>query len=75
MNKEGFIATTKSLDLINTNNLSMMVILEAMTIFLNDSNGMYMALIDGNHLSQLFDTMDHHIKVVGGKLFMYSLTN
>ena len=67
MNKDLFVATTKALDLINTDKFSMMVILEAMKCFLNYSNRLYMALIDGNRLNRLFDTMDQLIKVVGGK--------
>ena len=67
MNKDLFVATTKALDLINTDKFSMMVILEAMKCFLNYSNRLYMALIYGNRLNRLFDTMDQLIKVVGGK--------
>ena len=57
MNTEFFKATTKALELINTDKLSMMVIFYAMKLFLNGFNGIYIAFLGGNNLNHLFETM------------------
>ena len=48
INEEVFIAMAKALDFIDPDKLSMTVVLTAMNRFLNESNGLQMAFLDGN---------------------------
>ena len=53
INDEVFIAMAKALDFIDPDKLSMTVVLTAMNRFLNETNGLQMAFLDGNQPERL----------------------
>lgn len=62
----------KALDFIDPDKLSMTVVLTAMNRFLNESNGLQMAFLDGNQPDRLCEPMKNHIEARGGKIVMNS---
>jgi 15-cis-phytoene desaturase len=70
INEEVFIAMAKALDFIDPDKLSMTVVLTAMNRFLNESNGLQMAFLDGNQPDRLCAPMKDHIEKKGGKVIM-----
>lgn len=72
INEEVFIAMAKALDFIDPDKLSMTVVLTAMNRFLNESNGLQMAFLDGNQPDRLCEPMKQHIESRGGKIVMNS---
>eukprot|EP00566_Odontella_aurita_P005201 CAMPEP_0113538968 /NCGR_PEP_ID=MMETSP0015_2-20120614/7660_1 /TAXON_ID=2838 /ORGANISM="Odontella" /LENGTH=629 /DNA_ID=CAMNT_0000438601 /DNA_START=263 /DNA_END=2153 /DNA_ORIENTATION=+ /assembly_acc=CAM_ASM_000160 len=72
INKEVFIAMAKALDFIDPDKLSMTVVLTAMNRFLNESNGLQMAFLDGNQPDRLCAPAVQHIEARGGKIVMSS---
>ena len=68
INEEVFIAMAKALDFIDPDKLSMTVVLTAMNRFLNESNGLQMAFLDGNQPDRLCKPMADHIEKNGGKV-------
>mmetsp|Transcript_21120 Transcript_21120/g.38367 ORF Transcript_21120/g.38367 Transcript_21120/m.38367 type:complete len:450 (-) Transcript_21120:4349-5698(-) len=72
INKEVFIAMAKALDFIDPDKLSMTVVLTAMNRFLNESNGLQMAFLDGNQPDRLCEPMKQHIESRGGKVVLNS---
>lgn len=72
INEEVFIAMAKALDFIDPDKLSMTVVLTAMNRFLNESNGLQMAFLDGNQPDRLCQPMKEHIEKGGGKVLMES---
>jgi len=68
INEEVFIAMAKALDFIDPDKLSMTVVLTAMNRFLNESNGLQMAFLDGNQPDRLCAPMKQHIEARGGKV-------
>lgn len=60
----------KALDFIDPDKLSMTVVLTAMNRFLNESNGLQMAFLDGNQPDRLCAPMKDHIEKNGGKVIM-----
>jgi len=72
INDEVFIAMAKALDFIDPDKLSMTVVLTAMNRFLNESNGLQMAFLDGNQSDRLCEPMKQHIENGGGKVLTNS---
>mmetsp|Transcript_53284 Transcript_53284/g.79155 ORF Transcript_53284/g.79155 Transcript_53284/m.79155 type:complete len:620 (-) Transcript_53284:98-1957(-) len=72
INEEVFIAMAKALDFIDPDKLSMTVVLTAMNRFLNESNGLQMAFLDGNQPDRLCAPMKDHIEANGGKVLVDS---
>ena len=70
INEEVFIAMAKALDFIDPDKLSMTVVLTAMNRFLNESNGLQMAFLDGNQPDRLCKPMADHIEKNGGKVLL-----
>jgi 15-cis-phytoene desaturase len=70
INEEVFIAMAKALDFIDPDKLSMTVVLTAMNRFLNESNGLQMAFLDGNQPDRLCEPMREHIESRGGKVVL-----
>ncbi len=70
INEEVFIAMAKALDFIDPDKLSMTVVLTAMNRFLNESNGLQMAFLDGNQSDRLCEPMKNHIEKNGGKVIV-----
>lgn len=70
INEEVFIAMAKALDFIDPDKLSMTVVLTAMNRFLNESNGLQMAFLDGNQPDRLCAPMKDHIEKNGGKVIV-----
>jgi len=70
INEEVFIAMAKALDFIDPDKLSMTVVLTAMNRFLNESNGLQMAFLDGNQPDRLCEPMKQHIESRGGKIIL-----
>jgi 15-cis-phytoene desaturase len=68
INEEVFIAMAKALDFIDPDKLSMTVVLTAMNRFLNESNGLQMAFLDGNQPDRVCEPMKDHIEARGGKV-------
>mmetsp|Transcript_3943 Transcript_3943/g.5873 ORF Transcript_3943/g.5873 Transcript_3943/m.5873 type:complete len:623 (+) Transcript_3943:138-2006(+) len=68
INEEVFIAMAKALDFIDPDKLSMTVVLTAMNRFLNESNGLQMAFLDGNQSDRLCQPMADHVAKNGGKV-------
>jgi len=68
INEEVFIAMAKALDFIDPDKLSMTVVLTAMNRFLNESNGLQMAFLDGNQPDRVCKPMADHIVRNGGKV-------
>lgn len=72
INEEVFIAMAKALDFIDPDKLSMTVVLTAMNRFLNESNGLQMAFLDGNQPDRLCEPMKNYIEARGGKVLTNS---
>jgi len=72
INEEVFIAMAKALDFIDPDKLSMTVVLTAMNRFLNESNGLQMAFLDGNQPDRLCEPMKQHVEANGGKVVLKS---
>jgi len=72
INEEVFVAMAKALDFIDPDKLSMTVVLTAMNRFLNESNGLQMAFLDGNQPDRVCEPMAQHIKAGGGDIVMSS---
>lgn len=72
INEEVFIAMAKALDFIDPDKLSMTVVLTAMNRFLNESNGLQMAFLDGNQPDRVCKPMADHIVKNGGKVLLNS---
>ena len=72
INKEVFIAMAKALDFIDPDKLSMTVVLTAMNRFLNESNGLQMAFLDGNQPDRLCAPIKDHVEKNGGKVLINS---
>mmetsp|Transcript_20993 Transcript_20993/g.29444 ORF Transcript_20993/g.29444 Transcript_20993/m.29444 type:complete len:623 (+) Transcript_20993:129-1997(+) len=72
INTEVFIAMAKALDFIDPDKLSMTVVLTAMNRFLNESNGLQMAFLDGNQPDRLCQPMKEHIESRGGQVITNS---
>ena len=70
INEEVFVAMAKALDFIDPDKLSMTVVLTAMNRFLNESNGLQMAFLDGNQPDRLCEPMKQHIEKGGGEIVM-----
>jgi len=70
INKEVFIAMAKALDFIDPDKLSMTVVLTAMNRFLNETDGLQMAFLDGNQPERLCAPMVEHIKARGGEVHL-----
>ena len=68
INDEVFIAMAKALDFIDPDKLSMTVVLTAMNRFLNETDGLQMAFLDGNQPDCLCAPMKEHIEARGGKV-------
>ena len=56
----------KALDFIDPDKLSMTVILTAMNRFLNETNGLQMAFLDGNQPERLCEPLRQYIEARGG---------
>merc|ERR1712238_21664 len=72
INDEVFISMAKALDFIDPDKLSMTVVLTAMNRFLNESNGLQMAFLDGNQPDRVCATMKEYIEKRGGKVVVSS---
>eukprot|EP00978_Attheya_sp_CCMP212_P043912 scaffold294920_cov59-Attheya_sp.AAC.2 len=72
INEEVFIAMAKALDFIDPDKLSMTVVLTAMNRFLNESNGLQMAFLDGNQPDRVCAPMRDHIEARGGQVMLNS---
>ena len=68
INTEVFIAMAKALDFIDPEKLSMTVVLTAMNRFLNETDGLQMAFIDGNQTERLCEPMKQYIEARGGQV-------
>ena len=62
VSEELFIAMGKALDFIDSDKLSMTVILTAMNRFINETDGSKTAFLDGNQPDRLCDPMVKHIE-------------
>jgi 15-cis-phytoene desaturase len=72
INEEVFIAMAKALDFIDPDKLSMTVVLTAMNRFLNESNGLQMAFLDGNQPERWCRPTKEYIERYGGKVLTNS---
>lgn len=72
INEEVFIAMAKALDFIDPDKLSMTVVLTAMNRFLNESNGLQMAFLDGNQPDRWCTPTKEYIEARGGKVLLNS---
>lgn len=70
INTEVFIAMAKALDFIDPEKLSMTVVLTAMNRFLNETDGLQMAFIDGNQTERLCEPMKQYIEERGGQVLL-----
>jgi len=68
INTEVFISMAKALDFIDPDKLSMVVVLTAMNRFLNETDGLQMAFLDGNQPDRLCATEKEWIERKGGKV-------
>lgn len=68
INTEVFIAMAKALDFIDPEKLSMTVVLTAMNRFLNETDGLQMAFIDGNQTERLCEPLKEYIEARGGQV-------
>merc|ERR1712205_131429 len=68
INEEVFISMAKALDFIDPDKLSMTVVLTAMNRFLNETDGLQMAFLDGNQPERLCAPMVEHIEARGGEV-------
>lgn len=66
INTEVFISMAKALDFIDPDKLSMTVVLTAMNRFLNETDGLQMAFLDGNQPDRLCAPMVDSITKNGG---------
>uniref|UniRef100_A0A7S4GBG1 Amine oxidase n=1 Tax=Eutreptiella gymnastica TaxID=73025 RepID=A0A7S4GBG1_9EUGL len=66
INTEVFISMAKALDFIDPDKLSMVVVLTAMNRFLNETDGLQMAFLDGNQPDRLCAVEKEHIEKNGG---------
>lgn len=69
INTEVFISMAKALDFIDPDKLSMVVVLTAMNRFLNETDGLQMAFLDGNQPDRLCAPMVDVIEKQGGKVY------
>merc|ERR1711906_78014 len=69
INEEVFISMAKALDFIDPDKLSMTVVLTAMNRFLNETDGLQMAFLDGNQPDRLCAPMVQSIEKNGGQVF------
>lgn len=72
INEEVFIAMAKALDFIDPDKLSMTVVLTAMNRFLNESNGLQMAFLDGNQPDRWCTPTKDYVEARGGKVLLNS---
>jgi len=72
INSEVFLAMAKALDFIDTDKLSMTVVLTAMNRFLNEANGSQCAFLDGNQPDRLCAPMKEYIEARGGTVLTKS---
>eukprot|EP00930_Biecheleria_cincta_P070066 TRINITY_DN57729_c0_g1_i1.p1 TRINITY_DN57729_c0_g1~~TRINITY_DN57729_c0_g1_i1.p1 ORF type:complete len:648 (+),score=120.84 TRINITY_DN57729_c0_g1_i1:70-2013(+) len=70
INTEVFISMAKALDFIDPDKLSMTVVLTAMNRFLNETDGLQMAFIDGNQTLRLCEPLREYIEARGGKVIL-----
>jgi 15-cis-phytoene desaturase len=70
INEEIFIAMGKALDFIDTDKLSMSVILTAMNRFINEADGSQTAFLDGNQPDRLCKPIVDHVEARGGQVVM-----
>ena len=70
INEEVFIAMAKALDFIDPDKLSMTVVLTAMNRFLNESNGLQMAFLDGNQPERWCKPTADYVEKRGGKIVL-----
>merc|ERR1719253_406084 len=68
INEEVFISMAKALDFIDPDKLSMTVVLTAMNRFLNETDGLQMAFLDGNQPDRLLAPMKNHVEARGGEV-------
>ena len=68
INEEVFISMAKALDFIDPDKLSMTVVLTAMNRFLNETDGLQMAFLDGNQPDRLCAPMVDSIEKNGGSV-------
>jgi len=68
INTEVFIAMAKALDFIDPEKLSMTVVLTAMNRFLNETDGLQMAFLDGNQTLRLCAPLKEYIEARGGQV-------
>ena len=68
INEEVFISMAKALDFIDPDKLSMTVVLTAMNRFLNETDGLQMAFLDGNQPDRLCAPMVDAIEKNGGSV-------
>merc|ERR1711871_402891 len=68
INEEVFISMAKALDFIDPDKLSMTVVLTAMNRFLNETDGLQMAFLDGNQPDRVCAPMKEHIEKAGGQV-------
>ena len=68
INEEVFISMAKALDFIDPDKLSMTVVLTAMNRFLNETDGLQMALLYGNQPDRLCAPMVDSIEKNGGSV-------
>ena len=68
INEEVFISMAKALDFIDPDKLSMTVVLTAMNRFLNETDGLQMAFLDGNQPDRLCAPMVESITKNGGSV-------
>jgi 15-cis-phytoene desaturase len=68
INTEVFIAMAKALDFIDPDKLSMTVVLTAMNRFLNETDGLQMAFLDGNQTLRLCEPLKEYIEARGGEV-------
>ena len=66
--EEVFISLAKALDFIDPENMSMTVVLTAMNHFLNETDGLQMAFLDGNHPDRVCAPMKEHVEARGGQV-------
>jgi 15-cis-phytoene desaturase len=67
--------TPQALDFIDPDKLSMVVVLTAMNRFLNETDGLQMAFIDGNQPDRVCQPEKEYIEARGGKVMHLSANN
>jgi len=68
INSEVFVAMGKALDFIDSDRLSMAVVLTAMNRFINEKDGSQTAFLDGNQPDRLCKPMVDSIEKLGGQV-------